>query len=274
MAMARRSEEREFAVAAPSMAADSVSNSEMSRGASPPVQALPFGAPPGWKMPDFAADLPVALAGGYDFTYAAVRPESVRAGEGPRRVALGSRRLPASTLVQVFPALRKDAFVVAELTNTTDRPLLKGRANLFVGGDLQGTSELPTTALGARLPLSLGVDDAISVERSVRVLESERGLISRQDVATYEVVIELLNSRSRPVQARVRDQVPLSADKSNVEITFEKADFGARPDPASGVLEWTLELSPGVKRTVGFRYTFARPRGWRPTETFAPLEGK
>lgn len=262
------------ALSEPELASDSLSVSAGSMVSdSRPTQALPFGAPPGWTMPSFAADLPAALAGGYAFTYTAVRPETVRSGEGPRRVALGSRALPAAPRLEIFPALSKDAYLVAELTNATDRPLLKGRANLFVGADLQGTAELPTTAVGAKVPVSLGIDDAIAIERNVRTIEGERGLFSKQDVATYEVVIELLNPRSRPVVARIRDQVPLSDHKDKVEIAFEKADFGAVPDAANGLLEWTLELSPGVKRTLTYRYVLARPLGWRPTERAAPLRG-
>jgi hypothetical protein len=236
------------------------------------VTPMPFGAPRGWQPPSFAADLPASLSGGYDFTFASTRPETIGSGRGPQRVAVGSRKLPASTRLQVFPALRREAFSVAEVTNTGDTPLLGGRAQLFSGADLQGTAQLPTTAAGEKVTLPLGVDEAIGVQRNVRTIEGERGVFGKQDVGTYEVVIELLNPRARPVQMQVRDQVPLSGDKDHVEVRLESAEPGAKPDPATGLLEWSLELAPGQKRTLSFRYTVARPRGWKPTEQHLPLE--
>jgi uncharacterized protein (TIGR02231 family) len=214
----------------------------------------------GWTSPAYAADLPAALAGGYDFVFPSARAESLRSGPELRRVALHSARFPADARLAIYPALRKHAYLVADVTNSSDRPLLQGTANLFVGADLQGQARLTTTAVGEKIELPLGVDEGIQIERNVNLVTRETGVISKDDVTTYEVVIELLNPHSAPMPARVVDQLPLSSEKQ-VEIKLDRMEPFANLDKVEGSLEWRLTLAPGAKQTVRFTYTVTRPRG-------------
>ncbi len=227
----------------------------------PVASGVAIGGPAGWVAPSFSADLPAALAGGYDFSYASARRETVRSGPESRRVALHSARFPASARLAVYPALRQAAYLVADVVNDSERPLLAGGANLFVGADLQGQARIPTTATGEKLTLPLGVDEGVLFERSVNLVTRETGFVSKDDVTTYEVVIELLNPRSTPVEARIFDQVPLSGDERTVEIKLDRMEPWAIHDKVEGSLEWRLTLAPGVKQVVKFAYTVTRPRG-------------
>jgi uncharacterized protein (TIGR02231 family) len=226
----------------------------------PASVGVAFGGPGAYRAPSFASDLPAALAGGYDFAYPSARAESIRSGGEERRVALHSARFPASARLAVFPALRKSAYLVTEIVNRSERPLLRGGANVYVGADLQGQAVLATTAVGEKITLPLGVDDAIQVERNVNVVTRETGLISKDDVTSYEVVLELMNPRQSPLEARVVDQVPLKGDKY-VEVKLDRMEPWAIHDKDEGMLEWRLTLAPGAKQVVRFSYTVTRPRG-------------
>ncbi|MBI5543099.1 MAG: mucoidy inhibitor MuiA family protein [Deltaproteobacteria bacterium] len=224
------------------------------------AEGFAIDGPSGWSTPSFASDLPAALAGGYDFVYLSARRETLRSGPESRRVALHSAKLPAAARLAIFPALRKSAYLVADVTNSSERPLLSGSANLFVGADLQGQARIPTTAAGEKLTLPLGVDEGVQIERNVNVVTRETGLISKDDVTRYEVVIELLNPRAAPVEARVVDQVPLSGEKT-VEVKLDRMEPWAIHDQDEGSLEWRLTLKPGAKQVIKFAYTVTRPRG-------------
>jgi hypothetical protein len=244
--------------------ADSLSVSESvavrgSTGSYVPSESISFGAPRGWQTPYFAGDLPASLAGGYTFIYPSARAESIRSGGETRRVALYSKRFPATPFLKILPALSKQAFLVAEMTNDGEQPLLGGQAHLFVGADLVGDAMLPTTAKGQKITLPLGVDDAIRIERNVNTVASQRGVFSKQEVNGYQVVIELLNPRSKAVKARVIDQVPLATGK-DVEIALEKAEPQAKEDKTDGTLEWEVELPAGQKKTLTFVYSVAHPK--------------
>ncbi|HCF58100.1 MAG TPA: hypothetical protein DFS52_08925 [Myxococcales bacterium] len=233
---------------------------EASRAAS--VAPVTLGAPRGWSAPILGADLPASLAGGYDYTFSSARPESVRSGGEERRVALHSVRLPAKVLVTATPGLGKEAYLVADVTNGSDRPLLRGQANLYVGSDLQGQAMLKTTAVGEQISLPLGVDEAIGIERNVNLLAGEKGVFSKDDVTRYEVVVELLNPRAAAMEARVIDQIPLAGNQ-HVKVELERMEPWAIHDRAEGTLEWRVQLAPREKRVLRFVFTITRPRGAR-----------
>jgi len=233
-----------------------------------PTESVSFGAPRGWAPPSYARDLPAALAGGYDFAYPAARPETVRGGGEVRRVALHSRRFPAQGMVRILPALSRQAFLVAEVANDGDRPLLQGAAHLFVGADLVGEAVVPNTAVGEKVTLPLGVDDAVRVERNVQVVEGEQGLISKDDVSRYEVVVEVLNPRTRTLKTVLIDQIPLrraedARGRPEVKIALTGADPPAQPEKDDGFLAWRFDLAAGAKKTVKFAYTVTRPKDAR-----------
>lgn len=232
-----------------------------------------FGAPRGYMPPSYASDLPAALAGGYDFTFTSAQRETIASGAQARRVPLSSRRFPADAMVRILPALSKQAYLVAEVRNDGDRPLLRGQASLFVGSDLVGEATMPTTAVGESVTLPLGVDDAIRIERNVSTVASERGFFAQKDVSAYEVRIELMNPRARTVRAVVIDQIPLT-QQEDVKITLEKAQPEAKVDAPEGFLEWRLDLPTGEKYSVSFTYSVERNKGAKLWQTTAPKGGR
>ena len=255
-------EEAVGAAATPMMA-------RLSSGEYRPTESVAFGAPRGWQPPYYAEDLPAALAGGYTFVYPAAKPETVPSGGEAHRVALFSRTFPASANVRILPALSKSAYLVTALTNDGDRPMLKGRAHLFVGADLVGDAEVPTTAVGQQVTLPLGVDDAIKIERNVHVLSSEQGFFSKDDVSSYEVVIELVNPHPKLVHAVVEDQVPV-AHGEKISVKVDRIDPAATVDKINGLVDWKVDLAPGQKQTLTLRYSLTRPKDWKLTQSTAP----
>lgn len=218
--------------------------------------------PPGWQPPQLAADLPAALAGGYDLAFTAPRLESVRSGHGERTVPLLIESWPVQTERQVFPALAPDAFLVAQLQSPSKGVLPGGEAALFVGADPAGTASLKLVVPGEPFTLPLGVDPAVRTARNVRVVESKDGFISKDDVNTYEVTLEVPNPYTFPMQVRVVDQWPLSQD-GKVEVKLVRTTPAAKQDEKTGELQWDLVVSPSSKKTVSFEYTLRRPQGWR-----------
>ncbi len=258
-------------MAAPMMAPQSLASGYARSYHSVPTQSVAFGAPGGWAPPYLAQDLPAALAGGYTFVYRAAKPESVASGGEARPVALFTRRFPAVANERILPALSKVAYLVAKITNDGDRPLLAGRAHLFVGSDLVGVAAVPTTAVGESVTVPLGIDDAIQIDRNVHVLSSEQGLFSKEDVSHYEVVIELANPRSQVEHAVVEDQVPL-AHGEKVEVKLDAVAPAAKVDKVNGLVDWTVDLVPGKKRTLTLRYSITRPKDWKLSQ-FTALTG-
>ena len=233
-----------------------------SRSASAPTLAVSLAPPAGWAPPYQDPSSPAALSGGYALTYPSARAETVRSGQGARRVALFAKTWPVAAERRVFPALSSDAYLVAELANPSAEPLPGGDATLFVGDDPAGTARLQLVAPGEKVTLPLGLDRAVKPVRTVALVKSEQGVFSKDDVTQYVVTIELANPYPRALAVRVADQWPLAGDK-DVEAKLVSAEPAAARDDAKGTLEWKLDIPASGKSVVKFSYTLRRPRGWR-----------
>lgn len=229
-----------------------------------PTAAFSLAPPPGYRPPTYGPDSPVTLAGGYDLSFASRQRESIPSGLGARRVALWSQQWPVSVERKVFPALAKEAYLSAELKNPSQQVLPGGPATLSVGADPAGTASLKLVSPGEAFTLPLGLDRAIKTVRNVQVVDATEGVVSKEDLSTYLVTIELVNPYRAPVALRVFDQWPLPrTDQKDVQTKLVESKPLAIQEARTGRLEWRLTLKPNEKQTLSFSYQVRRPKSWR-----------
>lgn len=149
-----------------------------------PVSTFSLAPPPAWRPPRYGADSPVTLAGGYDLAFPSLQKETVESAKGARRVALWSAQWPVTVERKLFPALTKDAFLVAELKNPSKQVLPGGGAQLYVGADPAGTARLKLVSPGEAFTLPLGIDRALRPMRNVQLVEATQGVFSKEGVGT------------------------------------------------------------------------------------------
>lgn len=218
--------------------------------------------PPRYVPPSYDPSLPASLAGGYDLVFPGLYRDTVKSGQGSRRVALLSRTFPVAVSRKLMPALAPEAFLVAEIRNPGNEPLPGGRAQLFVGADPAGVAQLKLIAPGEVFTLPLGLDRAIRPVRNVNVTTVEKGLINKDEISEYVVTTEVTNPYRMPIDVKLHDQIPIIGDK-NVEIRLVRTDPQAKLDDKKGSLDWRLTIAPGAKITTTFVYTLKRPKGYR-----------
>ncbi len=237
-----------------------------SRSAPVPVQSF------GLRPPGMRGDVPqpAAFSGGYDLVYQAAAPETVRSAKGTRRVALFARSFPVAVERRIVPALSDDTYLVGLLRNPLGQPLPEGEARLFVGDDPAGTAHLGLVGAGQTTVLPLGVDAAIKAVRHVDVETQETGLISKDEVSTYRVTVELANPYATPLSARIIEQLPLAQDdhvkvkRLQVEPRLSEAsDADAQQLSRKGGVEWRLLVPARAKQVVRLVYSLERPKGYR-----------
>ena len=227
-----------------------------------PTTSFSLSPPPAWSPPYFPPDSPVTLAGGYDLAFASLQKETVQSSRGARRVALWSAQWPITVERSLFPALTTDAYLVAEVKNPSQQVLPGGPAQLSVGNDPAGTARLDLVSPGESFTLPLGIDRALKPVRNVQVVEETKGLISKDEVGTYTVRIELANPYRAPIAVRVADQWPLSTQKE-VETKLLSTQPAATRDDKKGSLEWRLTIPPQQKQVFTFSYQVKRPKNWK-----------
>ena len=227
-----------------------------------PTTSFSLSPPPAWVAPSFGPDSPVTLAGGYDLAFSSLQKETIPSARGARRVALWSAQWPVTVERKLFPALTSDAYLVAELKNPSQQVLPGGPAQLYVGADPAGTARLELVSPGESFTLPLGIDRALKPVRNVQLVEATQGLISKDEVGTYTVTIELANPYRAPIAVRVIDQFPLATQKE-VETKLLKSAPQAKSDDKTGELEWRVTIPAQKKQVFTFSYTVKRPKGWK-----------
>ncbi|MGV3621764.1 MAG: mucoidy inhibitor MuiA family protein [Archangium sp.] len=227
-----------------------------------PTTSYSLSPPPAWAPPNFGADSPVTLAGGYDLSFTSLQKETIPSARGARRVALWSAQWPVTVERKLFPALTTDAYLVAELKNPSQQVLPGGPAQLFVGADPAGTARLQLVSPGEPFTLPLGIDRALKPVRNVQMVEATQGLISKDEVGTYTVTIELANPYRAPVAVRVFDQFPVATQKE-VETKFISSSPSATKNDTKGSLEWRVTIPAQQKQVFTFSYSVKRPKNWK-----------
>jgi len=220
-------------------------------------------APPeaSYRRPRLAPGLPASLAGGHDLSFDAVAPETLPSGALAQRVPLQTWRWPVSVRRQLFPALRPDAYLVANLRSPAPEPLPAGQAALFLDGQPVGRARLELIRPGQPFTLPLGIDRAVRSRRQVQLESREKGLISKDDVNRYTVVIDVANPHRLGVALDVFDQLPEARDDS-VEVKLESSSPPAKVGE-HGLVTWHTGLRAGATMQLHFVYTLTRKKGNR-----------
>ena len=184
--------------------------------------------------------------------YTVERPYSLASGEKPLTVVIREQQVEADYEYQAVPKLRPRVFLVAKAKNWGELVLLPGPINIFFEGGYVGKSYMDPNVTSDDLPISLGYDPGITIERNLVTDLSSRRIIgsNRRETMVYEIVIR--NNKSKDIQVRILDQVPIS---QNSEIKVENVEVGnGTLDEMTGEVNWMVNLSPGqqVTKTLSF----------------------
>jgi uncharacterized protein (TIGR02231 family) len=203
------------------------------------------------------------VAGGLDYTFPSPASATVPSTGEQLRVPLASESYPVETYYEATPSLKKTAYLKARVTNRGERPILQGPANIFVGRDFTGQGVLKTTGRGGTIELPLGADENIRVLYQVVPKTVTEGLISKDEVTTYTVTIELGNYKKKKISLHVVDQIPKTR---NEDIEIERGKMKPKPykgPDADGIMRWKIDIPAGKTRTIQFSYKITRPADWQ-----------
>ena len=162
----------------------------------------------------------------------------------------------------------ESAFLSAYLVNTTDYPFLAGSMNTFLDDTFVAASSLKTVMAGEKFELALGVDEGIAIKRRlVNRFAEDTGLTNSGRRVTYEFLTNVTNNKKTTERVVFKDLLPISRNEKIVVklIGPDPRDVGTKDKPKEVSLEedgkmvWRLEVKPGEKRELQFKFSVDYP---------------
>lgn len=179
-------------------------------------------------------------------------------------VILENLSVPAEYRYIAAPRQSPFAVLTATLREVEDLRLQTGYVAIYYGRTYVGRTYLQAWQVSDSLILSLGADEGIALERTLKKDESAKNFLGNKTVKTTTYAIAVRNNKKVPVSLVLMDQVPLSR---NTELEVKsQAGQGGSIDPESGFVRWDLELAPGAREELRFSYELRHPKGRRVEE--------
>ncbi|MFD2553433.1 DUF4139 domain-containing protein [Sphingobacterium tabacisoli] len=185
-------------------------------------------------------------------------PYTILSNGQPHSVALKEFSQPAIYKYYAVPKLDKDAFLMAEITDFQKLNLIPGEANVSFENMFVGKSYINPNVTVDTLNLSLGRDKGISIKRE-RIMDQKSTQISgswKRQVFTYEIKVR--NNKASEVDILLKDQFPISTDKS-IEVELLEAKSG-QVNTETGIVTWMLRVKPNETQTYRISYLVKSPK--------------
>ncbi|HEX2898867.1 MAG TPA: mucoidy inhibitor MuiA family protein [Bacteroidia bacterium] len=164
------------------------------------------------------------------------------------------------------PKLAEHVYLTAEVTNTTDYPLLPGKVSIFLDGNFVGSSKMQAlVSPGEKFELHLGVDESIKVVRKLQKRKGdEKGIFNKSHVEDFSYLITLESNRDTAEEIVVRDQVPVSTDEK-IKVETKVCTPAENPEKdkdklPNGTVEWKMNLSARATERIELAFSVSYPR--------------
>ena len=203
---------------------------------------------------DFSVRQEAMLATDYDIPIA----YSLATGKDPLTVEVEKTSLKANFEHTATPKLSAYAFIVAKIPNTEGLALLNAKASIYLDGAYTGSAYISPGMVSDTITLPIGVDNGVLVKRT-RVKEfTSRKVIGSKVTETIGWQLEVSNKRSSAITLVLKDQVPVSTDKS-IQVKPDELS-GGTIDESTGIIKWNVKLDAGKNKNLKFTYSVEYPK--------------
>ena len=148
--------------------------------------------------------------------------------------------------------------MVAAVEDYSKYNLLSGEANIVFEGLYVGKTYIEPNQTNETLNVTMGNDRKISVKREKISDKSQTKFISgnKEQIFTYDIILR--NNKKEKVDLVLKDQYPISTDKSMEVELLESSK--AIVDDKTHILTRELTLKPNETKTFRLSYKVKYPR--------------
>jgi uncharacterized protein (TIGR02231 family) len=192
--------------------------------------------------------------------YTIDRPYSLASGNKPLTVTIKDQQVAADYEYQSVPKLRNRVFLIAKAKNWGELVLLPGPMNIFFEGGYVGKSYMNPNVTSDNLPISLGYDPGINIERKLVTDLSSKKTIGTNQKETYAYEILIRNNKRKDIKVVIQDQIPV-AQHSDIKVENVEIGGGGLLDDKTGEIKWTVEVPTAKQVKRQFSFDVRYPKG-------------
>ena len=177
----------------------------------------------------------------------------------PHKVNVARFQLAPEVDYVSTPKLANAVYRRAKVSNSSPYTLLPGEANLLIGDEFVGTTQLSLTVPEGLIELYLGNDNRLKVERELKRRDIDKRLLGGKTHLAYGYEIKIESMLPNSTNLTLYDQIPVPR-YAEIKVKLESAD--PKPTEQSGLnqLIWSLALEPKDKRTIRFDFSVESPQ--------------
>ncbi|KAL5491212.1 hypothetical protein EMCRGX_G016458 [Ephydatia muelleri] len=204
----------------------------------------------------------------YNTSYAIPRASNIPSDSTEHKVTVAIIDLKPELSYVAVPRHSPYCFLKAKVQNVSPYAMLAGSANIFLGNNFVGKSNLSDVSPNEEMTLHLGAEQSIriSVHPVLTVRGNTRSIGKSNQTVTSTHTVAIKNTKESVVSIDVSDQLPLSSD-DKIKVTLVEPNL-KRPEvphgsvtlhPHTNNLEWHLELPPDTEVTLKMEYVVEYP---------------
>ena len=174
------------------------------------------------------------------------------------QIEIRSVDIAAEYSYKAIPKLNSEAFLIATIKNYNQYGLFNSPAYIVFEKMRAGSTQLTPTSETNELPITLGVEPRIVIERKKISDKTNDVFLSsnRERTFTYDILVR--NNKKEAIEITIKDQYPLSAEE-NVKVELLESS-GAEVNSPKGEVIWKLQLAAGEAKTVRLSYKVRYPK--------------
>ena len=173
-------------------------------------------------------------------------------------ISLQELQLKATYKYYTAPRVDKEVYLVAAIEDYSKYNLLPGEANIVFEDLYVGKTYIDPNQTTETLNITMGNDKKISVKREKVVDKSQTKFISanKEQIFTYDIILR--NNKKEPVNLVLKDQYPVSIEKS-IEVELLESSHASVAEETH-ILTWEVSLKPNETKTFRISYKLKYPK--------------
>lgn len=214
-------------------------------------------------LPEMAYQTATATAGTTSVLFELIGKNTIISDNQTHKVTVSVFDLPGEFQYSTVPKLSSFAYLMADVTNSSDFPFLSGESHIFLDSNYVSDGFIKSVSTDESFSLSLGIDEGFSVERKrLNRFEEISGFFTKKIKITYDYIIEITNNKNTTESIVISDQIPV-AQTEDIKVILIKPEYSANTSvlekDENEFLKWSYTIKPGKTIKIPFSYSIEYP---------------